>query len=243
MGAAVRRARGDLGLQFPVHQGDRTRTGRRSGCRSGAWASAQLALDGVVGGPPRAAPARSAAVASLRGRGAVVQRDPVDIDRLRRAARVLDRRRALERDDAVVGAAGLDAAFPERRRPRDRIAGLAVGFAGVAILLGAVAGVRRWPADRAPCVCGRGAVLRPRLPVHPPAPGRRPESGVVLSACQLTCAAAMLAVFLPLAPVPRPPRARRRREPAGARRARKRHRVRAELLRSSAPRARPRPRP
>src|SRR5207248_8787403 len=33
----------------------------------------------------------------------------------------------------------------------------------------------------------------------------RPESGIVLSACQLSCAAVMLAVFLPLAPGPSGP--------------------------------------
>jgi drug/metabolite transporter (DMT)-like permease len=94
------------------------------------------------------------------------------------------------------------AAFPEQRPTIGRIAGLGIGFFGVAILLGPWRGFGggQLIGDVA---CGGAAVCYGLgFPYTRRHLAGRPESGVVLSACQLVCATVMLAVFLPLAPGP-----------------------------------------
>jgi drug/metabolite transporter (DMT)-like permease len=93
-------------------------------------------------------------------------------------------------------------AFGAERPTRTRIAGLATGFAGVALLLGPWRGFGSGQAIghfacAAAAVCyGVGFPYTRRYLA-----GRR-ESGVALSACQLLCATAMLAVLTPLARAP-----------------------------------------
>jgi drug/metabolite transporter (DMT)-like permease len=97
------------------------------------------------------------------------------------------------------------AAFPEQRPTVARIGGLAIGFLGVAVLLGPWRGLGG--GQLIGYLAGGGAALCyglgfPYTRRH--LAGRR-ESGVVLSACQLVCATVMLGVFLPLAPGPSGP--------------------------------------
>ncbi|MGE5617372.1 MAG: EamA family transporter [Candidatus Woesearchaeota archaeon] len=93
-------------------------------------------------------------------------------------------------------------AFRDERPSGARLAGLLIGFAGVATLLGPWRGFGGSQlighlACAAAAVCyGVGfPYTRRHL-------SGRQESGIVLSACQLICAMVMLAPFLALAPVP-----------------------------------------
>lgn len=94
------------------------------------------------------------------------------------------------------------AAFPEQRPTRGRIAGLATGFLGVAILLGPWRGIGGGQLIGHAACAGAAICYGLGFPYTRRHLAGRPESGIVLSACQLTCATVMLAVFLPLAPGP-----------------------------------------
>ena len=93
-------------------------------------------------------------------------------------------------------------AFPEERPTRARVVGLAVGFAGVVVLLGPWRGFGGGQLIGYLACAGAAACYGLGFPYTRRYLAGRTESGVVLSACQLTCATAMLAVFLPLASGP-----------------------------------------
>lgn len=94
------------------------------------------------------------------------------------------------------------AAFGEEQPSAQRVAGLLIGFAGVAILLGP------WRSFGGSELVGHLACAGAALcygigfPYTRRHLAGRPESGVVLSAAQLLCATAMLAVFIPFARAP-----------------------------------------
>lgn len=94
------------------------------------------------------------------------------------------------------------ALLPEERPSRRRLAGLAVGFAGVTVLLGP------WRGLGGAALLGHGACLAAAACYGLGAPytrrhlAGRPESGVSLAAGQLLCATAMLAVVAPFAAAP-----------------------------------------
>jgi drug/metabolite transporter (DMT)-like permease len=94
------------------------------------------------------------------------------------------------------------AAFGEKRPTGERLAGLLIGFAGVATLLGPWRGfgggeLAGHLACAGAALCyGIGFLYTARHLTG------RPESGVVLSATQLLCATAMLALFTPFARAP-----------------------------------------
>jgi drug/metabolite transporter (DMT)-like permease len=88
-------------------------------------------------------------------------------------------------------------AFGEERPTRGRLAGLIIGFAGVVTLLGPWRGLGHG-AIIGHVACGSGAIFYGLgFPYTRRYLQGRAESGVVLSSCQLICATAMLAVFLP----------------------------------------------
>ena len=93
-------------------------------------------------------------------------------------------------------------AFPEEQPTRTRIAGLLIGFAGVATLLGPWRGLGGGQLVGHLACAGAALCYGLGFPYTRRHLAGRVESGVVLSACQLVCAAVMLAVFLPLAPAP-----------------------------------------
>src|ERR1035437_8475193 len=93
-------------------------------------------------------------------------------------------------------------AFPEERRTRTRVAGLAVGFLGVATLLGPWRGLGGGQLIGHLACAGAALCYGMGFPYTRRHLASRPESGVVLSACQLICATAMLAIFVPLARAP-----------------------------------------
>jgi len=94
------------------------------------------------------------------------------------------------------------AAFPEERPTRSRLIGISAGFAGALVLLGPWRGfgggalVGQLACAAAALCYGFGFPYTRRYLA-----GRR-ESGVVLSACQLSCAVVVLAPFLFLAATP-----------------------------------------
>ena len=93
-------------------------------------------------------------------------------------------------------------AFREERTTRSRVAGLAVGFAGVVLLLGPWRGITGGAltgqlACAAAAACYGLAFLYIRRYIAP-----RSDSGPSLAAAQLICATAMLAVFAPLSGAP-----------------------------------------
>ena len=94
------------------------------------------------------------------------------------------------------------AAFPEQRPTRGRIAGLVIGFCGVAILLGPWRGLGGGQLIGHLACAGAALCYGLGFPYTRRHLAGRPESGVVLSACQLVCATAMLGVFLPLSTGP-----------------------------------------
>src|SRR5207302_3430215 len=93
-------------------------------------------------------------------------------------------------------------AFPEQQPTRGRIAGLAIGFLGVAVLLGPWRGLGGGQLIGHLACAGAALCYGLGFPYTRRYLAGRPESGVVLSACQLGCAALLLALFLPLAGAP-----------------------------------------
>jgi drug/metabolite transporter (DMT)-like permease len=93
-------------------------------------------------------------------------------------------------------------AFPEERPTRGRAAGLAVGFLGVATLLGPWRGLGGGQLIGHLACAGAALCYGMGFPYTRRYLASRTESGVVLSACQLICATAMLAIFVPLARAP-----------------------------------------
>jgi len=90
-------------------------------------------------------------------------------------------------------------AFPEERPTRSRLVGVGTGFVGVAVLLGPWRGLGggQWIGDLA---CGAAALCYGiGFPYTRRYLASREESGVVLSACQLSCAVVVMAPFLLLA--------------------------------------------
>jgi drug/metabolite transporter (DMT)-like permease len=94
------------------------------------------------------------------------------------------------------------AAFPEERPTRGRLAGIAVGFVGVAVLLGPWRGLGGGALTGHLACAGAALCYGLGFPYTRRYLAGRSESGVVLSACQLGCASIVLAVFLPLARAP-----------------------------------------
>jgi drug/metabolite transporter (DMT)-like permease len=94
------------------------------------------------------------------------------------------------------------AAFPEERPSRGRLAGVAVGFVGVAVLLGPWRGLGGGALIGHLACAGAALCYGLGFPYTRRYLAGRPESGVVLAACQLSCAAVVLALFLPLAHAP-----------------------------------------
>lgn len=93
-------------------------------------------------------------------------------------------------------------AFTEERPTRGRLLGMAVGFAGVAMLLGPWRGLGGGTLI-GHLACAGGAVCYGLgFPYTRRYLASRAESGVVLSACQLICATVLLGPFLALADTP-----------------------------------------
>ena len=90
------------------------------------------------------------------------------------------------------------AAFGEQRPSAERVAGLLMGFAGVAMLLGPWRGFGGGQLVGTLACAGAALCYGIGFPYTRRHLADRPESGVVLSAAQLLCATAMLAVFTPL---------------------------------------------
>jgi drug/metabolite transporter (DMT)-like permease len=93
-------------------------------------------------------------------------------------------------------------AFPEERPNRDRVVGILVGFGGVALLLGPWRGLGGGQLVGHLACAGAALCYGFGFPYTRRYLAMRSESGVVLSACQLTCAVLVLALFLPLARTP-----------------------------------------
>jgi drug/metabolite transporter (DMT)-like permease len=94
------------------------------------------------------------------------------------------------------------AAFGEQRPTRARVVGLVTGFAGVATLLGPWRGLGGGQLVGHLCFAVAAVLYGFGFPYTRRHLADRRESGVVLAACQLTCATVMLAPFLVLAPLP-----------------------------------------
>lgn len=94
------------------------------------------------------------------------------------------------------------AAFGEQRPTRARVAGLTMGFAGVALLLGPWRGFGGGQAIGHLACAGAAVCYGFAFPYTRRFLSGRAESGVALSACQLLCATVMLAVLMPLAGAP-----------------------------------------
>jgi drug/metabolite transporter (DMT)-like permease len=93
-------------------------------------------------------------------------------------------------------------AFPEERPTRSRLVGIGTGFVGVALLLGPWRGLGggQWIGDLA---CGGASLCYGvGFPYSRRYLASRDESGVMLSACQLSCAVVVMAPFLLLASAP-----------------------------------------
>jgi drug/metabolite transporter (DMT)-like permease len=93
-------------------------------------------------------------------------------------------------------------AFPEERPTPGRLVGITVGFIGVAVLLGPWRGLGDGQLIGHVACAGAAMCYGLGFPYTRRYLASRPESGVVLSACQLTTAVLVLAVFLPLARTP-----------------------------------------
>jgi drug/metabolite transporter (DMT)-like permease len=94
------------------------------------------------------------------------------------------------------------AAFPEERPGRGRLTAVVVGFVGVAVLLGPWRGLGGGALTGHLACAGAALCYGLGFPYTRRYLAGRAESAVVLSACQLLCASAVLAVFLPLAHAP-----------------------------------------
>ncbi len=94
------------------------------------------------------------------------------------------------------------AVFGEARPSADRLAGLMIGFVGVALLLGPWRGFGGGALIGDLCCAGAALCYGFGFPYTRRYLADRPESGVVLSAAQLLSATAMLALFAPLAGAP-----------------------------------------
>jgi drug/metabolite transporter (DMT)-like permease len=94
------------------------------------------------------------------------------------------------------------AAFGEQHPTGERLAGLLIGFAGVAMLLGPWRGFGGGELAGHLACAGAALCYGIGFPYTRRHLADRPESGVVLSATQLLCATAMLAVFTPFARTP-----------------------------------------
>ena len=94
------------------------------------------------------------------------------------------------------------AVFDESRPTRSRLAGLGLGFVGVATLLGPWRGLGGGALIGHLACAGAAACYGLGFPYTRRYLAGRAESGVVLSATQLTCATVVLGGFLPLAPGP-----------------------------------------
>lgn len=88
-------------------------------------------------------------------------------------------------------------AFPEQRPTPGRIAGLGLGFAGVVVLLGPWRALGGGALVGDLACAGAAACYGLGFPYTRRHLAGSVHSGVVLSACQLTCASVMLAVLLP----------------------------------------------
>jgi drug/metabolite transporter (DMT)-like permease len=89
-------------------------------------------------------------------------------------------------------------ALREERATGDRIGGLVVGFAGVALLLGPWRGIAGGALTGQLACAGAAFCYGLGFPYARRFLTSRPESGAALSAIQLLCATALLAVFIPL---------------------------------------------
>lgn len=94
------------------------------------------------------------------------------------------------------------AAFGEEHPSAERVAGLLIGFAGVGLLLGPWRGFGGGQLQGQLACAGAALCYGIGYPYTRRHLANRPESGVALSAAQLLCATAMLAVFTPLASAP-----------------------------------------
>jgi drug/metabolite transporter (DMT)-like permease len=94
------------------------------------------------------------------------------------------------------------AAFGEQQPTGERLAGLLIGFAGVAMLLGPWRGFGGGELAGHLACAGAALCYGIGFPYTRRHLADRPESGVVLSATQLLCATAMLAVCTPFARAP-----------------------------------------
>jgi drug/metabolite transporter (DMT)-like permease len=94
------------------------------------------------------------------------------------------------------------AIFRDQRPTGARIVGLLVGFAGVGTLLGPWRGFGGGQLIGYLACAAAAACYGVGYPYTRRHLSGRPESGIVLSACQLVCAVVMLAPFLALAPAP-----------------------------------------
>jgi drug/metabolite transporter (DMT)-like permease len=94
------------------------------------------------------------------------------------------------------------AVFGDQRPTAARVAGLMLGFGGVATLLGPWRGFGGGQVVGHLCCAGAALSYGFGFPYTRRFLADRAESGVVLAAAQLVCATAMLAVFVPLARAP-----------------------------------------
>jgi drug/metabolite transporter (DMT)-like permease len=94
------------------------------------------------------------------------------------------------------------AAFGEEHPSTERVAGLVIGFAGVAMLLGPWRGFGGGELAGHLACAGAALCYGIGFPYTRRNLTDRPEGGVVLSAAQLLCATAMLALFIPFAGAP-----------------------------------------
>jgi drug/metabolite transporter (DMT)-like permease len=94
------------------------------------------------------------------------------------------------------------AAFPEERPTRGRLVGISVGFAGTAVLLGPWRGLGGGTLLGHLACAGAALCYGFGFPYTRRYLASREESGVMLSACQLTCAMLILGPFLVLAHAP-----------------------------------------
>jgi drug/metabolite transporter (DMT)-like permease len=94
------------------------------------------------------------------------------------------------------------AAYPEERPTRGRLVGITVGFAGTAVLLGPWRGLGGGTVIGHLACAGAAMCYGLGFPYTRRYLASRGESGVLLSACQLWCAALILGPFLALTKAP-----------------------------------------